>query len=314
MTQTAIYFDNSFKDHVSTLDYPERTDRVKNIIDLINKEEFKNLSILKPDQVDYSYIYAAHDKEFVDDTLNRFPKDEKIVFLDQETPVSIGSFDATLRAAGAGINAADNIINGNFTNAFCIVRPPGHHACYDRSMGFCVFNNVAIAAEYLISKYGLENIAIIDFDVHHGNGTQDIFYKNSKVHYYSTHQFPLYPGTGDINETGVGNIVNVPLKAGTNSSQYHLAFDEIVIKKLHDQKPDFLIISAGFDAHEKDPLASLNLVENDFKLITQKLMSIACQYCDNRIISMLEGGYDIQALERSMIAHIRELQNNDTNS
>jgi acetoin utilization deacetylase AcuC-like enzyme len=178
-------------------------------------------------------------------------------------------------------------------------------------MGFCVFNNVAISAKYLINRYGLENIAIIDFDVHHGNGTQDIFYENSKVHYYSTHQYPLYPGTGDTNEKGVGNIVNVPLQAGTNSSQYQLAFDEMIIKKLHDQKPDFLILSAGFDAHEKDPLASLELLENDFKLITQKLMSIADKYCDNRIISMLEGGYDIQALENSMITHIRELQNND---
>ncbi len=285
MTQTQIYFDDSFKDHVSSLDYPERTDRVKNIIDLINNEEFKNISIIKPNKVDYSHIYEAHDKRFVD--------------------------EATLKAAGAGIDAADNVINKKCMNAFCIVRPPGHHACYDRSMGFCVFNNVAISAKYLINRYGLENIAIIDFDVHHGNGTQDIFYENSQVHYYSTHQYPLYPGTGDTNEKGVGNIVNVPLQAGTNSSQYQSAFDEMIIKKLHDQKPDFLILSAGFDAHEKDPLASLELLENDFKLITQKLMSIADKYCDNRIISMLEGGYDIQALENSMITHIRELQNND---
>ena len=311
MTQTQIYFDDSFKDHVSSLDYPERTDRVKNIIDLINNEEFKNISIIKPNKVDYSHIYEAHDKRFVDETLDRFPKDEQIVFLDQETPVSRGSFEATLKAAGAGIDAADNVINKKCMNAFCIVRPPGHHACYDRSMGFCVFNNVAISAKYLINRYGLENIAIIDFDVHHGNGTQDIFYENSKVHYYSTHQYPLYPGTGDTNEKGVGNIVNVPLQAGTNSSQYQSAFDEMIIKKLHYQKPDFLILSAGFDAHKKDPLASLELLENDFKLITQKLMSIADKYCDNRIISMLEGGYDIQALENSMITHIRELQNND---
>ena len=156
MTQTQIYFDDSFKDHVSSLDYPERTDRVKNIIDLINNEEFKNISIIKPNKVDYSHIYDAHDKSFVDETLDRFPKDEQIVFLDQETPVSSGSFEATLKAAGAGIDAADNVINKKCMNAFCIVRPPGHHACYDRSMGFCVFNNVAISAKYLINKYGLE--------------------------------------------------------------------------------------------------------------------------------------------------------------
>ena len=181
MTQTQIYFDDSFKDHVSSLDYPERTDRVKNIIDLINNEEFKNISIIKPNKVDYSHIYEAHDKSFVDETLDRFPKDEQIVFLDQETPVSRGSFEATLKAAGAGIDAVDNVINKKCMNAFCIVRPPGHHACYDRSMGFCVFNNVAISAKYLINRYGLENIAIIDFDVHHGNGTQEIFYKDKSL-------------------------------------------------------------------------------------------------------------------------------------
>ncbi len=308
MTHTNVYYDECFKDHVSTLDYPECSDRVKNIIDLINKEDLNNISIVKPNEVEKSLIYSAHSKDFVDETLKRFPSNNEIVFLDQETPVSSGSLKATMRAAGAGIDAADAIMNKEIGNAFCIVRPPGHHACFDRSMGFCVFNNVAIAAHYLINNYNFKNIAIIDFDVHHGNGTQDIFYKNSKVHYYSTHQYPLYPGTGDVNEVGVGNIINAPLSAGTNSEMYQKIFDERILQNLDQQKPDFMIISAGFDAHQKDPLASINLTEKDFQIITQKLKLIANKYSYGRIISMLEGGYDIKALEQSMLIHLTELQ------
>ena len=236
MTQTFVYFDDCFKGHVQSLDYPECSDRVQNIIELINKkEEFKNIIIKQPNKIEQSLISAAHEEKFVRETLARFPSDDQIVFLDQETPVSKGSLDATLRAAGAGIDAVDAIMSNNIQNAFCIVRPPGHHACYDRSMGFCVFNNVAIAAHYLINKYKFKNIAIIDFDVHHGNGTQDIFYNNSKVTYYSTHQYPLYPGTGDVNEIGVGNIVNVPLTSGTNSDKYEQIFDERIVKNLEEQ-------------------------------------------------------------------------------
>ena len=308
MIQTNVYYDKCFKDHVSTLDYPECSDRVKNIIDLIDKEDLKNISIVKPNEVEKSLIYSAHSKDFVDETLKRFPSNNEIVFLDQETPVSSGSLEATMRAAGAGIDAVDAIMNKEVSNAFCIVRPPGHHACFDRSMGFCVFNNVAIAAHYLIKNYNFTNIAIVDFDVHHGNGTQDIFYKNSKVHYYSTHQYPLYPGTGDTNEVGVGNIINAPLTSGTNSEMYQKIFDERIMQNLDQQKPDFIIISAGFDAHQKDPLASINLIEKDFEIITQKLKLIANKYSNGRIISMLEGGYDIQALEQSMLIHLNELQ------
>lgn len=308
MAITKIFYHTDFENHIPTLNNPECSKRVANIINLIKEENFANISFVEPNKIKKELIYAAHDKNFVDETLNKFPENDEIVYLDQETPVSQGSKDATLRAAGAGIDAVESILDGSCKNAFCIVRPPGHHACIDRSMGFCVFNNVAIAAHYLINKYSFSNIAIIDFDVHHGNGTQDIFYNNKNVNYYSTHQFPLYPGTGDLNETGVGNIFNVPLVSGTASDTYKKLFQEKIINQLKIQKPDFMIISAGFDAHSADPLANINLVENDFSYITDQLKMIANNYCEGRLLSMLEGGYDINALEQSILTHIKILQ------
>jgi len=308
MAITKIFYHTDFENHIPTLNNPECSKRVANIINLIKEENFADISFVEPNKIKKELIYAAHDKNFVDETLNRFPENDEIVYLDQETPVSQGSKDATLRAAGAGIDAVESILDGSCKNAFCIVRPPGHHACIDRSMGFCVFNNVAIAAHYLINKYSFSNIAIIDFDVHHGNGTQDIFYNNKNVNYYSTHQFPLYPGTGDLNETGVGNIFNVPLVSGTASDTYKKLFQEKIINQLKIQKPDFMIISAGFDAHSADPLANINLVENDFSYITDQLKMIANNYCEGRLLSMLEGGYDINALEQSILTHIKILQ------
>jgi acetoin utilization deacetylase AcuC-like enzyme len=308
MAITKIFYHTDFENHIPTLNNPECSKRVANIINLIKEENFANISLVEPNKIKKELIYAAHDKNFVDETLNRFPENDEIVYLDQETPVSQGSKDATLRAAGAGIDAVESIVDGSCKNAFCIVRPPGHHACIDRSMGFCIFNNVAVAAHYLINKYSFSNIAIIDFDVHHGNGTQDIFYNNKNVNYYSTHQFPLYPGTGDLNETGVGNIFNVPLVSGTASDTYKKLFQEKIINQLKIQKPDFMIISAGFDAHSADPLANINLVENDFSYITDQLKMIANNYCEGRLLSMLEGGYDINALEQSILTHIKILQ------
>ena len=308
MAITKIFYHTDFENHIPTLNNPECSKRVANIINLIKEENFANISFVEPNKIKKELIYAAHDKNFVDETLNKFPENDEIVYLDQETPVSQGSKDATLRAAGSGIDAVESILDGSCKNAFCIVRPPGHHACIDRSMGFCVFNNVAVAAHYLINKYSFSNIAIIDFDVHHGNGTQDIFYNNKNVNYYSTHQFPLYPGTGDLNETGVGNIFNVPLVSGTASDTYKKLFQEKIINQLKIQKPDFMIISAGFDAHSADPLANINLVENDFSYITDQLKMIANNYCEGRLLSMLEGGYDINALEQSILTHIKILQ------
>ena len=308
MTVTKIFYHTDFENHIPTLNNPECANRTKNIMGLIQKENFPNIAIEEPEKIKKELIYAAHDKDFVDETINKFPENDEIYYLDQETPVSSGSKDATLRAAGAGIDAINSIIDGKSKNAFCIVRPPGHHACINKSMGFCVFNNVAIAAYYLINKYDYSNIAIVDFDVHHGNGTQDIFYNNKNVTYYSTHQYPLYPGTGDVDEVGCGNIFNIPLVSGTSSASYQKIFQEKIIEQLEIQQPDFLIISAGFDAHKDDPLANINLTNEDFVILTKKLKIIADKYCNGKILSMLEGGYDISALENAMIGHISELQ------
>ena len=308
MTVTKIFYHTDFENHIPTLNNPECANRTKNIMGLIQKENFPNIVIEEPEKIKKELIYAAHDKDFVDETINKFPENDEIHYLDQETPVSSGSKDATLRAAGAGIDAINSIIDGKSKNAFCIVRPPGHHACINKSMGFCVFNNVAIAAYYLINKYDYSNIAIVDFDVHHGNGTQDIFYNNKNVTYYSTHQYPLYPGTGDVDEVGCGNIFNIPLVSGTSSVSYQKIFQEKIIEQLEIQQPDFLIISAGFDAHKDDPLANINLSNEDFVILTKKLRIIADKYCNGKILSMLEGGYDISALENAMIGHISELQ------
>ena len=308
MTVTKIFYHTDFENHIPTLNNPECANRTKNIMGLIQKENFPNIAIEEPEKIKKELIYAAHDKDFVDETINKFPENDEIYYLDQETPVSSGSKDATLRAAGAGIDAINSIIDGKSKNAFCIVRPPGHHACINKSMGFCVFNNVAIAAYHLINQYDYSNIAIVDFDVHHGNGTQDIFYNNKNVTYYSTHQYPLYPGTGDVDEVGRGNIFNIPLVSGTSSASYQKIFQEKIIEQLEIQQPDFLIISAGFDAHKDDPLANINLTNEDFVILTKKLKIIADKYCNGKILSMLEGGYDISALENAMIGHISELQ------
>ena len=310
MTQTFVYFDDCFKSHVQSLDYPECSDRVQNIIELINKEEFKNIIIKQPNKIEQSLISAAHEEKFVRETLARFPSDDQIVFLDQETPVSKGSLDATLRAAGAGIDAVDAIMSNNIHNAFCIVRPPGHHACYDRSMGFCVFNNVAIAAHYLINKYKFKNIAIIDFDVHHGNGTQDIFYNNEKVLYISSHQYPYYPGSGSSKEKGYkDNVLNIPLPAGTKTHEFLNAYEDI-FKKLKGFKPEFILLSAGFDAHKDDPLAQINLESKDYYTLTKRIMTLAKELCGEKIVSILEGGYDLNALKESVNFHVKSLIEN----
>jgi acetoin utilization deacetylase AcuC-like enzyme len=229
------------------------------------------------------------------------------VRLDPDTVLSPGSWEAALRAVGAGLMAVDKVVAGEVKNAFCQVRPCGHHAERTRAMGFCIFSNIAIAGMYARAKHGLERIAVVDFDVHHGNGTQDVFWSDKDLFLASTHQMPLYPGTGALGETGVGNICNAPLRPGDGGEQFREAMRSRVLPALRNFSPDIVLISAGFDAHEADPLANLRLKEEDFAWATTELCEIAEKSCHGRVVSMLEGGYDLTALARSVAVHVKTL-------
>ena len=213
-----------------------------------------------------------------------------------------------MRAVGGAMYAVDEVFAGKTDNAFVAMRPPGHHAETATPMGFCFFNNVAIAARHAQKKHGAERVAIIDFDVHHGNGTQDIFWADPSVLYSSTHQMPLYPGTGAKSETGAANtIVNAPLSSGDGGTQFKEAFESVILPRINNFQPDLVLISAGFDAHRNDPLANLNLVEDDFAWVTGKLMDLADKHAKGRLVSLLEGGYDLEGLAKSAGAHVRTL-------
>lgn len=256
-------------------------------------------------------ILRCHPENMVDMLEAVTPRNEgELVSIDGDTTLSPGTFNAAMYAIGASTQAVDEVMTGQVNNAFCGIRPPGHHAETDRAMGFCFFNNAAVAARYAQAKYDAERIAVIDWDLHHGNGTQDIFWDDPSLMYCSTHQMPLYPGTGAWNETGKddeGNIVNAPLRAGDGSDHIREAFETRILPGLYNFNPDLVIISAGFDAHLRDPLGDLICTEADFSWMTGKLMDVADKCCDNRIVSLLEGGYDLQALARSVAVHVDRL-------
>jgi acetoin utilization deacetylase AcuC-like enzyme len=237
---------------------------------------------------------------------NAIPR-QGLIWLDPDTAICPKSFDAALRATGATIYAMDQVMTGAAKNAFCAVRPPGHHAEPSRPMGFCLFNNVAVAALHARAAHGVERVAVVDFDVHHGNGTQDAFWSDRNLFYGSTHQMPLFPGTGALNETGAGNIFNAPLNPFDGSARFREAFESRILPALHDFAPDVLLISAGFDAHRDDPLAQIELTETDFTWVTEKLMEMADKHAGGRVVSTLEGGYNLQALAASTAAHVQGL-------
>jgi len=304
--KTGIITTNTYINHDTGYGHPERADRVTVVIDHLKKLKSKNLIWKKPKKFDLKYLGYAHDKDYLDNVTESFPK-QGLNFLDGDTIISPGSKDATRDAVGAILTAIDGVMKKDFKNAFCPVRPPGHHAEKQKAMGFCVYNNVAVGAYYLLEKYKLSKLAIIDFDVHHGNGTQDIFFDNEKVLYISSHQHPYYPGSGAANEKGIkDNILNVPLASGTQSHEFLNAYENI-FKKLKEFKPNFILLSAGFDAHKDDPLAQINLESRDFYTLTKRIMVLAKDLCDERIVSILEGGYDLNALKESVDYHVKSL-------
>ena len=304
--KTGLITSDTYQNHNTGESHPEKIDRVTAVIDNFKKLDNKNLIWKKPSKFDRSLLEITHSSDYINFVETSFPK-KGLSFLDGDTIVSPGSRDATLDAVGSIIAAIDGVQNKEFKNAFCAVRPPGHHAEKNKAMGFCIYNNVAVGANYLINKYKLSKIAIIDFDVHHGNGTQDIFYDNEKVLYISTHQFPYYPGSGTEQEKGkYNNIFNIPLAAGTTSEEYLNAY-EFVLKKIKEFKPEFILFSAGFDAHKDDPLAQLQLEAEDFYTLTRRTLELSKLYCDGKVVSILEGGYDLLALQKCSEMHVKAL-------
>ena len=304
--KTGLITSDTYQNHNTGDGHPEKIDRVEVVIDNFKKLDNKDLVWKKPSRFDRSLLEITHNSDYINFVEKSFPE-KGLSFLDGDTIVSPGSKDATSDAVGSIITAIDGVQNKDFKNAFCAVRPPGHHAEKNKAMGFCIYNNVAVGANYLIHKYKLKKIAIIDFDVHHGNGTQDIFYDNEKVLYISTHQYPYYPGSGTNDEKGKhNNILNIPLPAGTTSEEYLNAY-EFVLKKIKEFKPEFILLSAGFDAHKDDPLAQLQLESKDFYNITKRTLELSKQYCDGKVVSILEGGYDLLALQESTEMHVKAL-------
>jgi len=304
--KTGIITTDTYLDHNTGQGHPERADRVSAVIESLKKFKNKNLIWKKPSIFDRKLLEITHDNNYVNQVEKSFPE-KGLVFLDGDTIVSPGSKQAALDAVGSIIAAIDGVQSKEFQNAFCAVRPPGHHAEKNKAMGFCIYNNVAVGAQYLLDKYKLNKVAIVDFDVHHGNGTQDIFYDNEKVLYISTHQYPFYPGTGGDDEKGkYNNIFNIPLPAGTTSEEYLSAY-EFVLKKLKEFKPEFILFSAGFDAHENDPLAQFQLKSKDFYELTKRTLSLAKSCCNGKVVSILEGGYDLNALKESVDYHVKSL-------
>ncbi len=306
--KTSVITSSTYQNHDTGPGHPERVDRVKVVNEELKKLD-KKIEWFEPKLFDQKIIEHVHNKKYLNKISSSFPK-SGIQFLDGDTIVSPGSKQAALDAVGSILLGIDQVVNKQFKNTFCSVRPPGHHAESDKAMGFCIYNNIAVGAAYLLNHYNYNKVAIIDYDVHHGNGTQEIFYNNPNVLYISTHQYPFYPGTGSSNEKGgSNNILNVPLEAGTSSNIYFNSFEH-VLKKLKDFKPEFILLSSGFDAHTQDPLAQVNLKSKDFYEITKRIVNVANNICNGKIVSILEGGYDLNALRESAYEHVKALIEN----
>jgi acetoin utilization deacetylase AcuC-like enzyme len=286
--------------------HPERPARLQAILQALEDESFAALERAEAPPATMEQLCRVHPRGYVEAILHAVPK-AGLFALDPDTTLSPGSGEAALRAAGAVCAAVDAVAQGEIANAFCAVRPPGHHAEPATAMGFCLFNNVAAGAHQARAVHGLKRVAVVDFDVHHGNGTQAMFENDPDAFYASTHQMPLYPGTGAASETGVGNICNAPLPPYAGSQEFRAAMAGRVLPALDRFRPDFLLISAGFDAHRADPLANLELEEEDFAWATEQLLAVASRHASGRVVSALEGGYDLGALAASAAAHVLAL-------
>jgi acetoin utilization deacetylase AcuC-like enzyme len=294
-------------EHLTPLGHPERPDRLRAIERALEAEKFQMLARIEAPRAPLEIIALCHPMDYITALREAAPK-EGIIHIDADTSMSPGSFEAALRAAGGAMLAVDEVLAKKAANAFVAVRPPGHHAETARPMGFCFFDNAAIAARYAQDHHGIARAAIVDFDVHHGNGSQEIFWTDKTVMYCSTHQMPLFPGTGALGETGeYDTVVNAPLRPGDGTAAFRAAFETRILPRLNAFQPELIVISAGFDAHMRDPLANINLEEPDFAWATQKIMDIADRHAGGRVVSLLEGGYDLQALGNSVAAHVTAL-------
>jgi acetoin utilization deacetylase AcuC-like enzyme len=295
-----------FLEHETPAGHPERADRLRAIEAELAKPEFTALKREQAARAPVEACELAHTPYYIA-SIFEIGSTRDLLMVDADTCIGPHSLEAAMHAVGASLRAVDAVMAGEAQNAFCALRPPGHHAEHDKAMGFCLFNNAAIAARHAQRAHSLKKIAIVDFDVHHGNGTQDIFYDDASVFYASSHQSPCYPGTGALHETGVGNILNAPLLPGTGGKEFREAYEGRIFPALEAFQPNLLIISAGFDAHWRDPLAQLELEEEDFAWVTEGLKTRAKKFCSGRLVSLLEGGYDLTGLGLSAAAHVRVL-------
>jgi acetoin utilization deacetylase AcuC-like enzyme len=301
-----LYTHPACLEHDPGFGHPESPARLRAVLQALDDPRFSALDRIQAPRATREQLLRAHDAEYVDSILSGAPA-QGFVRLDPDTVMSPGSTEAALRAAGAVCAATDAVLRDETRRAFCAVRPPGHHATRNQAMGFCLFNSVAVAAAHALAVHGIERVAIVDFDVHHGNGSQDIFAHDPRVLYASTHQAPLYPGTGAADDHGAGNIFNAPLPPNTGSGEFRATWEKRLLPELDLFRPQLLLVSAGFDADARDPLAQLRLVPDDYAWITRRLVELADGHAGGRIVSALEGGYDLAALREDVAAHVTAL-------
>ncbi|MCG8608228.1 histone deacetylase [bacterium] len=311
MSRTGFVYDGAFLEHETGAGHPERPQRIQSLVQHLERSEvLGSLIQIEPEPNEQRWIEQIHPESHVNFIRNACGPG--LNYVDSDTVVCARSFEIGVLAVGGVISGCRAVMEGKADNAFCAVRPPGHHAEPERAMGFCLFNNVAVAARYLQNQHGVERVAILDWDVHHGNGTQAAFYADESVFYCSLHQHPLYPGTGRRNETGSGaaegTTLNIPLAPGLGDKEYLAALQDTVLPAIGDFDPDFILISAGFDAHRADPLANMEVSELGFARMTELVKGLAVRHCGGRLVSVLEGGYDLAALGMSVEAHINELR------